>query len=95
MFRSLHRFLLLTTACLLLLGSPGMAQQSKNILVLYGNNAELPWIEIFDASLRAEASASTKYRIEFFTDTKNIVAMFDVSQEPRKGKPYECAKKAC
>ena len=69
MFRSLHRFLLLT-ARLLLLGSPGMAQHSKNVLELYGNNADLLSIKIFDASLRAAANACTKQCGEFFTDLK-------------------------
>lgn len=41
-FGSLRRFLLLT-AYLLLLGQPAMAQEAKNVLVLYGNTAELPW----------------------------------------------------
>ena len=49
-FRSLHCFQLITF--LLLLGPPATAQESKTVLVLYGNTAELPWIKIFDASLR-------------------------------------------
>jgi hypothetical protein len=39
--RSWHRFLL-STICLLFLISPAMAQEAKNVLVLYGNTAELP-----------------------------------------------------
>ncbi|MGB7948623.1 MAG: histidine kinase, partial [Candidatus Binatia bacterium] len=70
----MYRFLLI--ACLLLLGSPGKAQEPKNVLVLYGNNAELPWVKIFDASLRAAAIAGTKHPIEFFTE------YFDVARFP-------------
>ena len=57
MFRSspsVHRFLPLTFR-LLLPGSPVMTQEAKNTLVHYGNNAELPWIKIFDTSLRVAA----------------------------------------
>jgi hypothetical protein len=90
MSRFLRRFLLLTL-CLLFLGSPAMAQEAKNVLVLYGNNAELPWIKIFDASLRAAASAGTKHRIESLTDTKNIVLLFGVLQEPREQRKERAA----
>jgi hypothetical protein len=53
--RSLHWFLPLIL-CLLFLGSPATAHESKKVLALYGNNT----------SLRAAASAGAKHRIDFY-----------------------------
>jgi transcriptional regulator with AAA-type ATPase domain/PAS domain-containing protein len=65
--RSSRSFLLLI-ACLLLLGSPVMAQDSKNVLVLYGNTAELPWVKIFDASLRSTVMSRSSRKVDFYTE---------------------------
>jgi PAS domain S-box-containing protein len=73
--RSLHHFLLLI-ACLLFLGQPAMAQEAKNVLVLYGNTAELPWVKVFDASLRSSVAGRTSHRVDFYTE------YFDVARFP-------------
>jgi ABC-type uncharacterized transport system substrate-binding protein len=62
--------------CLLLSGSPAMAQEVKNVLVLYGNTAELPWIKVFDASLRSSVVGGSKRRVEFYSE------YFDVARFP-------------
>ncbi len=77
-YRFLHPFLLLT-ACLLLPGQLATAQETKNVLVLYGNNAELPWIKIFDASLRSSVADGTRQRVDFYNE------YFDVARFPGAG----------
>jgi PAS domain S-box-containing protein len=60
----------------LFLGLPATAQETKNVLVIYGNTAELPWVKIFDASLRSSVTGSTSQRVDFYTE------YFDVARFP-------------
>jgi PAS domain S-box-containing protein len=53
-----------------------MGQEAKNVLVLYGNTAELPWVKVFDASLRSSVAGRTNHRVEFYTE------YFDVARFP-------------
>jgi PAS domain-containing protein len=52
------------------------AQDSKSVLVLYGNDSELPWIRIFDASLRSTVTGGTRHHVAFYTE------YFDVARFP-------------
>jgi hypothetical protein len=76
----------LITLCLLLLGQPAMAQKVKRVVGIFGTTAELPWVAVFDASLRSTASAGANDRLELFTDTNNIVAEFSIPREIRAGR---------
>ena len=40
--------------------------------MLYGNTAELPWVKIFDASLRSSVAGRTSHRVEFYTEYFNV-----------------------
>jgi hypothetical protein len=58
--------LLLITLCLLFLGQPAMAQEVKRVVMPFGTTANLPWVKVFDASLRSTASAGPNDRLELF-----------------------------
>jgi formate hydrogenlyase transcriptional activator len=60
----------------LLCSTPALAQDSKNVLVLYGNTAELPWVKIFDASLRSTVKSRSSLNVDFYTE------YFDVARFP-------------
>ncbi|HSE87294.1 MAG TPA: sigma 54-interacting transcriptional regulator [Candidatus Binatia bacterium] len=60
----------------LLCSTPALAQDSKNVLVLYGNTAELPWVKIFDASLRSTVKSRSSRNVDFYTE------YFDVARFP-------------
>jgi hypothetical protein len=72
------RFVRLVGALSLLCAACAMAQDSRTVLVLYGNTAELSWIKIFDASLRSTVAGATSHRVEFYTE------YFDVARFPEE-----------
>jgi len=61
---------------LLLCGAPAMAHESKIVLVLYGNTAEVPWVKIFDDSLRSTVKRKSSRDVDFYTE------YFDVARFP-------------
>jgi signal transduction histidine kinase len=66
---------------LLLLTTATAAESVKTVLVVYGDNAELPWIKVFDESLRSAVTGGTKHRVEFFNEYFDINRFPDTKQQ--------------
>lgn len=49
--------------------------------MLYGNNAELPWIKMFDASLRSTVSSQVDGRVEFYSEYFDVARFPGVKQQ--------------
>jgi PAS domain S-box-containing protein len=55
-------------ASTLALASIATAQDTKNVLVLYGNNVDNPYVKIFSESLRSTVSGATRHHVEFYSE---------------------------
>ena len=72
----------LATALSLALAPAAVAQsEAKHVLVIYGNRAELPWVKIFDDSLRATVASAIRQPVEFYTEYFDVARFPEAAQQ--------------